>query len=221
MNLNIFRSLSLAALLAILVFSTCTPALAQQHIIANKDVTRPEAHVSQSDPALVSNLVVEKRNGYNEISFDSRQDQDVQAFVIEYSTDALNFQSAGELAVNAGVNYSYQHYLHESRPMLYRVKMLLKNNRVAYTKAYLLEGVPASPVRVYPTIVTGNTLNVDSRWPLERMTIVSGSGMQVFARDLNGQSELIPVVLPSLGKGIYFVTLIGNGWQRTERIIIS
>ena len=81
----------MAALLAILLFSTCTPALAQQHIIANKDVTRPEAQVSQSDPALVTNLIAEKRNGYNEISFNSRQDQDVQAFVIEYSTDALNF----------------------------------------------------------------------------------------------------------------------------------
>ena len=105
--------------------------------------------------------------------------------------------------------------------MLYRLHMLLKNMRSEYTPAYLLDGIPVSPVSFYPTVITGNTINLNSDWPVQRMTITSGSGIQVFAKDLNGQLHNIPVVIPNLGRGIYFVTFYGNGWQSTDRIMVS
>jgi hypothetical protein len=105
--------------------------------------------------------------------------------------------------------------------MLYRINMQLTNMRNAYSKAFFLDGIPVSPVRLYPTIVTGNTINIDSKWPLERMTIVNTSGSQVYAKELNGQSNYIPVVIPTLGRGMYVVTLYGRGWMITEKLIVS
>ena len=206
---------------AVLFFTTCTPALAQQHVIANKDVTRPEIQNNSARPAMINLFRAEKLNGYNLISFESRDDVDVQRLYVEYSTDGVIFQSAGEIPLTGTGAYSFQHYLREDRPMLYRVHMLLKNMRSAFTSPYLLDGIAESPVNFYPTVITGNTINVNTEWPVERMTITSTNGTQVFAKDLNGVLNNLPVVIPSLGRGLYFVTFYGKGWQSSGRIIVS
>ncbi len=221
LNMNSIRMFSLAVLLVVLLFNTCTPALAQQHVIANKNVTRPVIQQNLARPALINILYAEKRNGYNEIHWNSRQDQDVKTFIIEYSTDGLNFESAGELSIHSGLDYTYQHYIQESRPMLYRINMQLTNMRNVYTDAFLLEGIPLSPVRFYPTIITGNSLNIESQFPLERVSIVSTNGSQVYSKELNGQSGYIPVVTPTLSRGMYVIYFIGRGWQTSEKLIVS
>jgi hypothetical protein len=203
------------------LFQTCTPALAQQHVIANKNVTRTESQWRLADAAHISQVRAEKNNGYNEIAWQARNEHDVQKYVIEYSTDGLHYQSAGELSTRADGQYAFQHYLQETRPMLYRVKMMLTNYRPAYTESFILDGVPLSPVQLYPTIVTGNTININAAWPTERMTIVSTDGSEVFAKDLNGQRDYIPVVIPSLQTGMYIVTFHGRGWKYSEKMVIS
>jgi hypothetical protein len=221
LNLQSIRNLAVGLFIMALLFNTCTPALAQQHVIANKDVTRPQIQQNLATPANIDIISAVNQNGYNEIQWTSRRYQDVQSFSVEYSTDGINFQSAGTVAVHAGLNYSYQHYIQDRQPMLYRINMQLTNMRNAYSKAFFLDGIPVSPVRLYPTIVTGNTINLDSQWPLERMTIVNTAGSQVYAKELNGQSNYIPVVIPTLGRGMYIVTLYGRGWTITEKLIVS
>lgn len=221
LNINALKILSLSALALILLFNTCTPALAQQNVIANKDVTRPEIQQNLAKPAFINMFKADKKNGYNEISWSSRNDQDVQRFIVEFSTDGVNFQSAGEVSLNGGVNYTHQHYFRDDRPMLYRINMQMTNMRNAYSESIFLDGIDVPPVRFYPTIVTGNILNINADWPVQRMTIVSTAGTQVFAKDLNGQLHHIPVGIPSLGRGMYIVTFYGNGWQSAGKMIVS
>ena len=221
LNMNPIRIMALAVLLMVLFFTTCTPALAQQHVIANKNVTRPEIQQNLARPALINILYAENRNGYNEIHWNSRQDQDVKAFIIEFSTDGLNFESAGQVPIHSGLEYTYQHYIQDTRPMLYRINMQLTNMRNVHTDAFLLEGIPVSPVRFYPTIISGNSVNIESQFPLERVSIVSTNGSQVYSKELNGQSGYIPVVTPTLSRGMYIIHFIGRGWQTSEKLIVS
>lgn len=221
LNINAMRWVALAVLLSVLFFNTCTPALAQQHVIANKNVTRPEIQQNLARPALINDLTAVKRNGYNEIRWNSRQDQDVKTFIIEYSTDGIHFESAGALGVHSGLDYTYQHYIQDTRPMLYRLNMQLTNMRNVHTDAFMLEGIPVSPVRFYPTIVTGNSLNVESWFPLERISIISTNGAPVFSKELNGQYGNIPLVTTTLSRGMYIIHFIGKGWQTSEKLIVS
>ena len=78
-----------------------------------------------------------------------------------------------------------------------------------------------SPITIYPTIITGNTVNVNTSLAVERIVIYSGNGVQVFAKEMNGQRDFIPLVIPSLGKGIYWMTFYGNGWKTTSKFIIA
>jgi hypothetical protein len=80
--------------------------------------------------------------------------------------------------------------------------------------------VEISPVEVYPTAVTGNVINVNAAWPIERVNIVSSGGSQVFAKDLNGQMHFVPVAIPSLSRGMYWITFYGSGWQSTSKFLV-
>ncbi len=210
-----------ALLASILLFSTCTPALAQQHIIADKDNTRPDINNTVSQPAFINSFSVQKGNGYNEIRWSALREQETRSYVVEYSTNGVDFQSAGEVLVNNTAAYSLKHVTSDTRAAVYRVRISQLNGRSVYSESMFVGGDIFSPVSFYPTIVTGNTINLNATWPVERMVIVSTNGSQVFAKDLNGVTERIPVVIPSLGKGIYFMSFYGTGWKTTEKFIIN
>jgi hypothetical protein len=74
---------------------------------------------------------------------------------------------------------------------------------------------------LYPTIVEGNTMNLQMYLPVQRINIVSTDGKQVMQKDIGGTAGFTQVALPSLSKGIYLVTFYGNGWQSTERFMIG
>ena len=77
------------------------PVYSQQHIIANKDNTRPETTRHLSVPAKITSIKVVRYNGYNEIQWGAFGEQDTRRFIVEYTTDGFNFQTAGELAPHA------------------------------------------------------------------------------------------------------------------------
>jgi hypothetical protein len=195
-------------------------SFAQQHIIANKDNTRPETSRQTSSPAILTSFKAEKFNGYNEISFTALSEQATRKFIVEYSADAIDFQSAGQVLSTDG-KYILKHYTQDTRPFVYRVKIEELTGKFSYSPEIILSGKEIPPVRIYPTIVTGSVINANAELPVERLIITSTDGQQLFAKDLNGVRDFIPIVIPSLGKGIYFITFYGNGWKSVSRFLIS
>src|SRR5687768_5651680 len=94
------------------------PVYSQQDIIVNKDNTRPETTRQLSVPARVTAIKVIRYNGYNEIQWGTFGEQDTRRFIVEYSTDGSNFQTAGELAPHSGF-YQLKHYITDNRPKVY------------------------------------------------------------------------------------------------------
>jgi hypothetical protein len=86
---------------------------------------------------------------------------------------------------------------------------------------FLLSGVDIAPVKIYPTVVEGNTLNLKMAFPVHRMNIISLDGKQVMQKDLGGITGTTQVAVPVLNRGQYLVTFYGNGWQSTEKFMIS
>jgi hypothetical protein len=87
--------------------------------------------------------------------------------------------------------------------------------------SFLLGGVDIGPVKIYPTIVEGNTLNLRMAFPVNRMSIISPDGKQVMAKDLGGMVGTTQVAIPVLSRGQYLVTFYGNDWQSTEKFMIA
>jgi hypothetical protein len=202
-------------------FSTLiNPAISQQNIIAGKDDTHPEIAAQQYSSAKIYKLSAIQMHGYNEIQWSAVAEDNTRRFIVEYSTDGINYQSAGELTPLTG-NYSLKHYTLDTRTFLYRVRMEKKDGRFFDSMRFLLGGVDIGPVKIYPTIVEGNTLNLRMAFPVHRMSIISLDGKQVMAKDLGGIVGTTQVAIPVLSKGQYLVTFYGNGWQSTEKFMVG
>ena len=147
-------------------------------------------------------------------------EQNTRKFIVEYSYDGVDFLSAGQALSSNGV-YSLKHYTLDLRPVLYRIKIEELNGKFTYSSIILMDGIDVPVVKVYPTAVTGNIINADAAFPVERITVVSTDGRQVFAKDLNGASDFIPITIPSLTRGMYFITFYGNGWKSTSKFVVS
>ena len=76
-------------------------------------------------------------------------------------------------------------------------------------------------MQIHKNIISGNIVNATAQFPVERVTITSAEGFQQFAKDINGLKDFIPIAIPSLNRGVYFITFYGNGWKTTERIVIG
>ena len=201
-------------------FIVTSAAYSQQNIIAGKDDTHPEITAQQYMAAKIYRFSAVRMNGYNEIKWLAASEEDTRRFIVEFSTDGINYQTAGEITPVAG-DYILKHHILDSRTFLYRIRMEKKDGRFFNTAGFLLGGVDLAPVRLYPTIVTGNTVNLQMYLPVHRMSIISFDGKQVMAKDLGGIAGTTQVALPILSRGQYVVTFYGNGWQSAEKFMIG
>jgi len=191
----------------------------QQYIIANKDNTRPEVTRNSSSPVAITSFTAAAFNGYNEIQWSALSEQNSRKFIVEYSSDGINFQSAGHVISANGI-YNLKHYTFDTRPLLYRIRIEELNSKFYYSDNIMLGGIDIEPVKIYPTIVTGSIINANAGFPIERITVTSTDGRQMFAKDMNGVKDFIPVAIPSLNKGMYLMTFYGNNWKSTTKFMI-
>ena len=209
------------AIAGCLVSALCiNNSYAQQFVIADKNNTRPEVNKQFSSPAMVSTFTVKKFNALNEITWTAFREQDTRQFIVEFSYDGIDFSSAGEVLSSTGV-YTFKHQTLDPRPVLYRIRVEELNGKFSYSSLILLDGIDIPVVKVYPTVVKGNAVNADAAFPVERVAILSTDGRQVFAKDLNGARGFIPLTIPPLNKGMYFITFFGNGWKTTSKILVG
>ena len=202
-------------------FSTLiSSAYSQQHIIDKKDDTHPEISTQQSVPAKIYQFSAAKMIGYNEIKWQAAAEEDTRKFIVEYSSDGINFQSAGEVTPVTGI-YTLKHQTQDARTFLYRIRMEKKDGRYFNTSVFLLGGIDVRPVRLYPTIVEGNTVNLEMYLPVRRINIVSTDGKQVMQKDIGGSGGFTQLAIPALSRGTYLITFYGNGWQSTEKFMIG
>lgn len=219
MRNNILQYIKAAVLIT--GFSTLlNSAYGQQHVIDKKDETHPEIAAQQSSHAKIYLLSAVPGNGYNEIQWSTVAEQDTRRFIVEYSADGVNYQTAGEVTPFDGV-YKLKHYILDERTFLYRIRMEKKDGRFLHSSAFLLGGIDARPVKLYPTIVEGSTVNLQMYLPVQRVNIISLDGKQVMQKDISGNIGFTQVSIPLLSKGTYLMTFYGNGWQSTEKFMVG
>lgn len=189
---------------------------AQQHVIINKDNTRPET-MRQVNAAHVNALTTTKHNGYNELQWSVLEKDAGNQFFIEYSFDGINFQSAGPALSNNG-SYNHRHYTMDTRPVIYRVRIETAGLKPNYSNAVLLDGSEISPVDLYSTTIKGNTVNARAQFPVERVTIISRDGLHVFTKDVGGVTDFISLAIPTMKEGLYFITFYGKNWKTTKQV---
>ena len=209
-----------AIMLIAIIFTVEITAIAQQHVIADKDNTHPEQSQQQYSVARIFLLNAVQMNGYNEIRWSATNEQDTRRYIVEYSHDGVNYQSAGEIMPSKG-SYFLKHQILDPRTFMYRVRIEKKDGRFAYTNSILMEGAKVPAVLLYPTLVEGNTVNLRLDVPVERLVVIATDGREIFSKQMGGIIGSTQVVIPPISRGTYFMVFYGAGWRTTERFVVG
>ena len=209
------------ATLLIVLFSTfAISSMSQQNIIADKDNTHPQQSEQQYAVARVLMLSAVQMNGYNVIRWDAENEQETRRYIVEYSSDGLNYQTAGELMPFKG-SYLLKHQTLDPRTFLYRLRIEKKDGRFGLTNSVIMEGAKTSAVLVYPTMVEGNTVNLRMDLPVLKISVLTLDGKEIFSKQMGGLIGTTQVVIPPITRGTYFMVFYGNGWKKAEKFVLS
>jgi len=218
MRTNYFHPAALPLLMMLLMCAWNPKLSAQQYYRSNDANYLALRDVNGNTPVTLSTFTAERYTGYNEIQWDISRESNTRKYIVEYSFNGKDYQSAGE--VLSGSTYDFRHYNGDSRPVFYRLLAEQLDGKFLYSGTIRLSGDLVSPVKVYPTIVTGNHVNINAALPVERVTLTRQDGSVAFIKELNGQKDYISMNIPVLGKGMYFLTCFGNKWTTTDKLLI-
>ena len=195
-------------------------AFSQQNIIADKDKTRPEMEIRTGIDARVIYFKATRMNSWNEIQWAALQEEETRRYIIEYSTNGIDYNTAGELTPSNG-EYLLKHRSLDARSFLYRLRVERNDGKFYNLSIALLEGNDIPTVKIYPTMIEGSTINIASEFPVERINIYSTDGRLAFAKEMSGFKGTTQIVIPLLSTGTYWMNFYGSGWKSTSKFIIG
>lgn len=175
-------------------------------------------------PVTLVNFTGKTIDTYNELRWVTAYEANADKYIVEYSTDGINFLAAGEIAATnnaTGSNYTFRHINAGTTKLFYRLQMRDRDGTFRYSSVITLGGNNIVSVRVYPTILNNNKLEITSNINLDQLKVFDVQGKQFSAVNLGGRQGYFSVQLPNLSKGIYFVKIEGKDYSNTERVVVQ
>ena len=102
-------------------------------------------------------------------------EQNVEKFIIEYSSNGIDFSSAG--AVNAsnnisGATYTFRHYTITGAKIFYRLYMTDADGAGNYSPFISINSAIATGIKIYPTIITAGRLYINSGKRVDKVQLL-------------------------------------------------
>ncbi len=173
-------------------------------------------------PVTLLNFTATASPGYNELSWQTTNEVQLNRFEIEYSTDAVHFQQAGIVAVNNGGNYYFKHIFTAAQKLYYRLKMVDNDGKFVFSKLIAVDGNNVSPGNfVNPSVINNGVFTATIRSGFNKLQIVTMDGRVVHQELLNNRTGKISVSISGIPAGQYLVRLMGSDKQVMQRIIVQ
>ena len=163
-------------------------------------------------------------NGYNELKWVTESEENMDKYIVEYSTDGINYSTAGEVLSENIANrniYTYHHTIINTTTVYYRLKMSESDGTHKYSPVITIGPDKKTGVKIYPTSITNGRVNIISPQPVERVIITNTTGLQLLSKEMNGARGYFTIPIPALQKGIYIIRVSGKDFQQTEKIIVQ
>ena len=163
-------------------------------------------------------------SGYNELKWITASEQNMDKYIVEYSTNGISYFTAGEVLSENNENrnvYTFRHATINSTIVYYRLQMSELNGTYKYSPVIAIGADMQTGLKIYPTSITNGLVNIISWQPVERVIITSTNGIQLLSKEMNGSTGYFNVALPVLQKGVYIIRVSGKDFQQTEKIFIQ
>jgi hypothetical protein len=165
-----------------------------------------------------------QQTGFNELIWTVAASQNVSRFIMEYSKDGSTWFSAGVvMALNQTGNqsYNFRHYTAETGKMFYRLQIEENNGAITYSPVITINGKKEVSIKVFPTMLSGNVLQVVAEKEVTGMKIMDSNGRLVMVKQMNRLQGYFTVSIPALSRGIYWVQIQTESGNKTAKIIVE
>ncbi|MBL7747117.1 MAG: PQQ-dependent sugar dehydrogenase [Chitinophagaceae bacterium] len=165
-----------------------------------------------------------KQPGYNQLFWEVTASQNIRRFIVEFRGESSNWQASGDVqAVNQAGDQQYQfrHYTAETGKLFYRLQIEEDNGSVTYSPVISINGKETGKIKVFPTVINNQVLQVVAEKEVTGITILDGAGRTILLRSVGRQQGYFTVSLPALQRGMYWVQLQTVTGNETTRIIIE
>ncbi|MEO5564938.1 MAG: PQQ-dependent sugar dehydrogenase [Chitinophagaceae bacterium] len=165
-------------------------------------------------------------SGYNEITWKTGYEEDIEKYIIEYSTNGTDYQVAGEELSkygSSGGTYTFTHQINNRQVLRYRLRIREIDNKVSYSPIISIGSISKQRIQVYPTTIKGGggMVNIISTEPIARMTLYTMEGKEVYSKFMNGVTGYSSIPISGLRKGMYLMRLSNAQFTQTDKIIIE
>lgn len=188
----------------------------------NGQVYRVLATVGGALPVKLISFSGTAKPGQNELSWQTTNEVQFRQYEVEYSSDGVQFEQAGVVAAAGASNYHYSHIIASNKKLYYRLKMVDLDGKSEYSKTIVVNTSSlSSRLFVTPSVVNNNLIQVALNDAYNNLQVINMDGKTVYRESVVNRTGKITVSLPSLRPGQYLVSLLGNGKQLTQKIMIQ
>jgi glucose/arabinose dehydrogenase len=160
--------------------------------------------------------------GFNELAWQTTDEQQLRQFEIEYSSDAVHFQQAGIAAAANSGNYYFKHSITTTQKLYYRLKMVDLDGKAVYSKTIIIAANNLQGKNfVTPTIITNRAFTLNLETPFSNLQVINMDGKIMYSESISNRTGKINVSLPGVPAGQYLVRLYSNEKQMTQKIVVQ
>lgn len=185
-------------------------------------------YAQETLPVELNSFTAKLSNKTTTLLWSTATEVNTSHFDIEYSNNGSEFVKVGNEKAqgysNAAKHYSYQHITNNQPIHYYRLKMVDKDGKYAYSNIVKLkDAVKTFEASVYPTIVTNTaTLSITSKEKANAfIAITSLDGIRIMQKNVEviEGSQTISLNVEKLTKGSYIVSIKLNNNIESYTII--
>jgi glucose/arabinose dehydrogenase len=160
-----------------------------------------------------------------QLNWKTASEQNTRQFEIEYSMNGIVFTTPGAVPAKnaaAGATYTFLHTVHYNGTLFYRLKIVDLDGSHVYSDIIRATLSDKAKNIIYPSVIKDGYVNLNmGNLSYSSIELISMNGIQVFKRNITGQSGNIKIAINHLAAGIYMARLYTRSGSRDQKIIIQ
>lgn len=175
-------------------------------------------------PLIWGKFTAEKDGALSLLKWSTLQEQNTASFVVERGIDGVTFEKIGSVKAAGNsvstINYNFVDASPAVGVNYYRIKRMDKDGKFTYSEVRSLTFDVKGKVSITPNPATDKiVVTIPGNTKQLRATLYSNKGEKMGTFVITGETNRIN--LPGYAKGVYYVTIAGEDYSTTEKIVIE
>jgi len=181
--------------------------------------------VSISLPVKLVSFTLKQGFNFNEIYWTTAGEINIREFVVEFSEDGMHFSPAGQYVPATNKNssaYTFKHVLSQDKKIYYRLKIIDNDGQHTYSKIITtISKEPAEPLRVYPSVSNGGSIQVELNAAFHSIRIFNVYGQLIHQEFPANRTGIIYLNATAWPKGMYTLIAEKEGNQVSRKFMVQ